>query len=89
MSRGGLKLEAALKQAGLKLKAPVLKAILAGIGERDDAVDGDARADRWHLLLHQPRPQRLEARPHQLVNPLLRRLIEPTALLAAAPLSAL
>ena len=29
-------LEAALKKAGLKLKAPVLKAILAGIGERDD-----------------------------------------------------
>ena len=30
-------LEAALKKAGLKLKAPVLKAILAGIGERDDS----------------------------------------------------
>jgi type I restriction enzyme M protein len=29
-------LEAVLKKAGLKLKAPVLKAILAGIGERDD-----------------------------------------------------
>lgn len=33
------KLEAALKKAGLKLKAPVLKAILAGIGERDDAAE--------------------------------------------------
>ena len=32
-------LEAALKKQGLKLKAPVLKAILAGIGERDDAAD--------------------------------------------------
>jgi type I restriction enzyme M protein len=32
-------LEAALKQAGLKLKAPVLKAILAGIGERDDTAE--------------------------------------------------
>jgi len=32
-------LEAALKTAGLKLKAPVLKAILAGIGERDDAAE--------------------------------------------------
>jgi type I restriction enzyme M protein len=32
-------LEAALKKAGLKLKAPVLKAILAGIGERDDAAE--------------------------------------------------
>jgi type I restriction enzyme M protein len=31
--------EAALKNARLKLKAPVLKAILAGIGERDDAAD--------------------------------------------------
>ena len=30
-------LEAALKNAGLKLKAPVLKAILGAIGERDDA----------------------------------------------------
>ena len=30
---------AALKKAGLKLKAPVLKAILAGIGERDDAAE--------------------------------------------------
>ncbi len=32
-------LEAVLKKAGLKLKAPVLKAILAGIGERDDAAE--------------------------------------------------
>ncbi len=32
-------LEAALKKAGLKLKAPVLKAIMAGIGERDDAAE--------------------------------------------------
>lgn len=32
-------LEAALKKAGLKLKAPVLKAILAAIGERDDAAE--------------------------------------------------
>jgi type I restriction enzyme M protein len=32
-------LEAALKKAGLKLKAPVLKAIIAGIGERDDAAE--------------------------------------------------
>ena len=32
-------LETALKKAGLKLKAPVLKAILAGIGERDDAAE--------------------------------------------------
>jgi type I restriction enzyme M protein len=32
-------LEDALKEAGLKLKAPVLKAILAGIGERDDAAE--------------------------------------------------
>jgi type I restriction enzyme M protein len=32
-------LEAALKKAGIKLKAPVLKAILAGIGERDDAAE--------------------------------------------------
>ena len=32
-------LEAALKKAGLKLKAPVLKAILAGIGERDDTAE--------------------------------------------------
>jgi type I restriction enzyme M protein len=32
-------LEAALKREGLKLKAPVLKAILAGIGERDDAAE--------------------------------------------------
>ena len=32
-------LEAALKKAGLKLKAPVLKAILAGIGERDDSAE--------------------------------------------------
>jgi type I restriction enzyme M protein len=32
-------LEAALKKQGLKLKAPVLKAILAGIGERDDAAE--------------------------------------------------
>ncbi|MES2463063.1 MAG: class I SAM-dependent DNA methyltransferase [Armatimonadota bacterium] len=44
-------LEAALKKAGLKLKAPVLKAILAGIGERDDAAeicrdsDGNPEAD--------------------------------------------
>jgi type I restriction enzyme M protein len=29
-------LEGALKKAGIKLKAPILKAILAGIGERDD-----------------------------------------------------
>ena len=32
-------LEAALNNAGLKLKAPVLKAILAGIGERDDSAE--------------------------------------------------
>jgi len=32
-------LEAALKKAGLKLKAPVHKAMLAGIGERDDAAE--------------------------------------------------
>ena len=32
-------LEAALKKADLKLKAPVLKAILAGIGERDDSAE--------------------------------------------------
>ena len=32
-------LEAALKKAGLKLKAPVVKAILAGIGERDDTAE--------------------------------------------------
>ena len=32
-------LDAALKKAGLKLKAPVLKAILAGIGERDEAAE--------------------------------------------------
>lgn len=32
-------LDAALKKAGLKLKAPVHKAILAGIGERDDAAE--------------------------------------------------
>jgi type I restriction enzyme M protein len=32
-------LEAALKNAGLKLKAPVIKAIVAGIGERDDAAE--------------------------------------------------
>lgn len=32
-------LEAALKTAGLKLKAPVLKAILAGIGERDESAE--------------------------------------------------
>jgi type I restriction enzyme M protein len=32
-------LEASLKKAGLKLKAPVLKAILAGIGERDDTAE--------------------------------------------------
>ena len=32
-------LDAALKRAELKLKAPVLKAILAGIGERDDAAE--------------------------------------------------
>lgn len=32
-------LEATLKKAGLKLKAPVLKAIMAGIGERDDAAE--------------------------------------------------
>jgi type I restriction enzyme M protein len=32
-------LEAALKKAGLKLKPPVLKAILAGIGERDDSAE--------------------------------------------------
>jgi type I restriction enzyme M protein len=32
-------MEASLKKAGLKLKAPVLKAILAGIGERDDAAE--------------------------------------------------
>ena len=32
-------LDAALKKAGLKLKAPVLKAILGGIGERDDAAE--------------------------------------------------
>ena len=32
-------LEAMFKKAGLKLKAPVLKAILAGIGERDEAAE--------------------------------------------------
>jgi len=32
-------LEAALNNAGLKLKTPVLKAILAGIGERDNAAE--------------------------------------------------
>lgn len=32
-------LESALKKAGMKLKAPVLKAILGGIGERDDAAE--------------------------------------------------
>jgi type I restriction enzyme M protein len=32
-------LEAALKKQGLKLKAPVLKAILAGIGERDETAE--------------------------------------------------
>ena len=32
-------LAAALKKAGLKLKAPVRKAILAGIGERDEAAE--------------------------------------------------
>ena len=32
-------LETALKKAGLKLKAPVLKAILAGLGERDDSAE--------------------------------------------------
>ena len=32
-------LEVALKKADLKLKAPVLKAILAGIGERDDTAE--------------------------------------------------
>jgi type I restriction enzyme M protein len=32
-------LDAALKKAGVKLKAPLLKAILAGIGERDDAAE--------------------------------------------------
>ena len=32
-------LEAALKKAGLKLKAPVFKAILASIGERNDAAE--------------------------------------------------
>ena len=32
-------LDAALKKAGLKLKAPLLKAILAGIGKRDDAAE--------------------------------------------------
>ena len=32
-------LEAALKKAGLKLKAPVIKAIISGIGERDDAAE--------------------------------------------------
>lgn len=32
-------LDAALKKTGLKLKAPVLKAILCGIGERDDAAE--------------------------------------------------
>ncbi len=32
-------LEAALKKAGLKLKAPVLKAILAGIGARDETAE--------------------------------------------------
>jgi type I restriction enzyme M protein len=32
-------LEAALRKAGLKLKAPLLKAILGGIGERDDAAE--------------------------------------------------
>ena len=44
-------LEAALKKQGLKLKSPVRKAILAGIGERDDAAeicrdsDGNAEPD--------------------------------------------
>jgi type I restriction enzyme M protein len=32
-------LEPALKKAGLKLKAPIMKAILAGIGERDDLAE--------------------------------------------------
>jgi type I restriction enzyme M protein len=32
-------LDSALKKAGLKLKAPVLKAILAGTGERDDTAE--------------------------------------------------
>ena len=32
-------LEVALKKTGLKLKAPLLKAILAGTGERDDSAD--------------------------------------------------
>ena len=32
-------LDAALKKADLKLKSPVLKAILVGIGERDDAAE--------------------------------------------------
>ncbi len=32
-------IEAAFKKAGLKLKAPVLKAILAGIGQRDDTAE--------------------------------------------------
>jgi len=32
-------LETALKQAGLKLKTPVLKAILGGIGERDESAE--------------------------------------------------
>lgn len=32
-------LEAALKQAGLKLKAPMIKAILAGIGQRDESAE--------------------------------------------------
>ena len=44
-------LETALKKAGLKLKAPVLKAILGGIGERDDVaeicrdIDGNPEPD--------------------------------------------
>jgi len=32
-------LEAALKKSGLKLKTPVLKAIMAGLGERDDTAE--------------------------------------------------
>jgi len=32
-------MEAALKRAGSKLKAPLLKAIIAGIGERDDSAE--------------------------------------------------
>lgn len=32
-------LEAALKKAGLKLKAPVFKALLSGIGERDESAE--------------------------------------------------